>query len=91
MINAPTRTPAPLRAGPAIVRSLQILLRAVHACTTPWRLGHVPRDFAAPKGSELGPALMIPLFERGRETARSGHRWEKYPPGHDSADEATLP
>jgi hypothetical protein len=47
-----------------------------------YNLAYIPRDFTVVKTSEFDPAYMSQLFDRGRQQARDGYPWEKYPPGY---------
>jgi hypothetical protein len=51
-----------------------------------YNLAYIPSDFSAPKSGEFDINYMTPLFERGREMARHGYPWSKYPPGYDPAE-----
>lgn len=55
-----------------------------------YNLAYIPKDFSAPKTSEFDVAYMRPLFEHGRELARRGYVWDKYPPGYAPADAAPV-
>lgn len=46
-----------------------------------FNLAYIPADFTEEAGEGFDPVYMGKLFEFGRQTARAGYPWQKWPPG----------
>jgi len=55
-----------------------------------YNLTYIPATFSTPHNEEFDTAYMRSLYDVGKQAAKAGYQWQKYPPGFEAPIQASA-